>query len=67
MKIKRYISWGLILVGILLSIIVQIINDYELYEWQSTITKITQGYLILVLIYVLLNFLIVTHNYFKSK
>lgn len=56
MKIKRYISWGLILVGILLAIIVQIINYYELYEWQRAITKITQGYLIFVLIYVFLNF-----------
>ena len=52
MKIKRYVSFGLVLVGLILFIAIQIINYYEIYDWQSIMTKIVQGYLIIVIVYV---------------
>lgn len=66
MKTKRYVSWGLILVGIVLFIAIQIINYYDLYEWQSIMTRIVQGYLFIVIAYVILLFLRIVYNYFKK-
>ena len=67
MKIKRYVSWGLILAGIILFIAIQIINYYEIYDWKSIMTKIVQGYLIIVSVYVVVLFLILVYNFFKKQ
>lgn len=67
MKIKRYVSFGLVLVGLILFIAIQIINYYEIYDWQSIMTKIVQGYLIIVIVYVVVLFLILVYNFFKKQ
>lgn len=67
MKIKRYVSFGLVLVGVILFIAIQIINYYEIYGWQSIMTKIVQGYLIIVIVYVVVLFLILVYNFFKKQ
>ena len=66
-KIKRYVSFGLVLVGLILFIAIQIINYYEIYDWQSIMTKIVQGYLIIVIVYVVVLFLILVYNFFKKQ
>ncbi len=66
-KIKRYVSFGLVLVGVILFIAIQIINYYEIYDWQSIMTKIVQGYLIIVIVYVVVLFLILVYNFFKKQ
>ncbi len=67
MKIKRYVSWGLILAGIILFIAIQIINYYNIYEWQNVMTKIVQGYVIIIIVYVILQFLTIAYNFLKNK